>query len=87
MHFLFFGKIDPAQYQKWGSPKDKDYGGFGKYLFIPQECVSGKNALLVASGKCQEMPFISDKAIPIYREDGTVVFRIYPGGENEKEKI
>jgi len=87
MHFLFFSKIEPAEYQKLGSPKDKDYGGFGKYIFFPQQCVFGKNALLVASGKCQEAPFTSSEAIPIYRGDGTVVFRIYPGGKNEKEKI
>lgn len=79
MHFLFFQEFDPAEYQKLGSPKDKDYGGFGKLIFVPQECVSGKEALLVASGKCQEMPFVGGGAMPIYREDGTIAFRIYPG--------
>ncbi len=90
MHFLFFQKIDPRWYQDQGSPKDKDYGGFGKLIFLPQDCPQyvfdnqGVKFLSVASGVCGEEPFTSQDALLIYREDGTVAFRIYPGeGKNE----
>lgn len=87
MHFLFFTPYDPSVYQAEGSPKDKEFGGFGKFVFVPDECIDDPTArgkvdskarvLLVASGKCDKMPFTSKEAIPIYRPDNTVVFRIY----------
>lgn len=87
MHFLFFQKIDPVWYQSQGSPKDKDYGGFGKLIFFPQDCPRyvfddpDIKFLSVARGTCEENPFIDKNALPIFREDGTVAFRIYPGGK------
>ena len=89
MHLLFYGRIDPALYQRWGSPKDKDFGGFGKFIFVPDECLFNPNAggevtpetkiLYVASGKCDKIPFTDEKKSKfIYRQDGTVIFQIYP---------
>lgn len=88
MHFLFFQKFNPREYQKLGSPKDKDYGGFDKLIFVPKDCLTelpvgliNKHAkiLYVANGNCEEPQPVSDWTKLIYREDGTVVFRIYPG--------
>ncbi|MCX6791866.1 MAG: glycosyltransferase family 39 protein [Candidatus Gottesmanbacteria bacterium] len=39
-HVLFFMKYDPGTYQKEGSPKDVDFGGFGKFIFVPSFCPS-----------------------------------------------
>ena len=94
MHFLFFQKFDPEEYQKLGSPKDKDYQGFGKLVFVPGSCPTDPlvgsskepdaKVLFVASGTCEEPPFSSEETKLIKREDGTVAFRIYPGeGRNE----
>jgi 4-amino-4-deoxy-L-arabinose transferase-like glycosyltransferase len=49
IYFLFFDKYDPNLYQAQGSPRDLDYQGFSKYIFVPDECplqeVSKKNEL------------------------------------------
>ena len=83
---LFYMQYDPKQYQAEGSPKNKDYGGFGKFFFVPQDCPSlqargkipiGKRVLYVDKGDC-----IWEKSLPaqrhsyIYREDKTKAFRI-----------
>lgn len=38
IYFLFYEKYSPGLYQKEGSPRDLDYTGFGKYLFVPDDC-------------------------------------------------
>ncbi|MEK7534611.1 MAG: glycosyltransferase family 39 protein, partial [Patescibacteria group bacterium] len=83
---LFYMQYDPNKYQEEGSPKNKDYGGFGKFFFVPQDCPSLQSrnrvpdpsrTLYVDKGDCP-----LDKSIPtkrseyIYREDGTKAFRI-----------
>lgn len=83
---LFYMRYDPALYQSEGSPKTVDYGGFGKFFFVPQDCPSvqatkkipaSKKVLYIDKGDC---PW--DNSLPlrgysyIYREDGTRVFRI-----------
>jgi 4-amino-4-deoxy-L-arabinose transferase-like glycosyltransferase len=85
-HFLFFTKYDPATYQKDGSQKDKNYQGFGPYIFVPQYCPSVdkddhfpkvKRPIFVDHGSCKVNPLYKSKAI--YREDGTKAFTIvYP---------
>jgi len=93
MHFLFFQKFDPREYQKLGSPKDKDYQGFGKLVFVPDSCPtdplvgpskeSDAKVLFVAGGNCEEPPFSSKEAKLIKREDGTVAFRLFPVSVND----
>lgn len=82
-HVLFFMKYDPDTYQKEGSPKDKDFSGFGKFIFAPQFCpsIDGDDRfpktgriLYVDSGTCDIPP--SQKQTRIYREDGTLAFII-----------
>lgn len=85
-HVLFFMKYDPATYQKEGSPKDPDFGGFGKFIFAPQFCPSLDGAdkfpkigriLYVDNGTC-DIPSTQIQK-KIYREDGTLAFIIvYP---------
>lgn len=85
-HILFFMKYDPFVYQMEGSPKDKDFGGFGKFIFAKEFCpsISGSDRfpktgkiLYVDSGSCVIPPLQKQKKI--YREDGTLVFIIvYP---------
>lgn len=83
---LFYMQYDPKKYQEEGSPKNKDYGGFGKFFFIPQDCPStqtgsklpsGLLVLYIDKGDC---PSDKSKIIKeykyIYREDGTKAFRI-----------
>ncbi len=85
-HVLFYTKYDPALYQKEGSPKDPDFGGFGKFIFAPQFCpsINGNpkyqnmgRVLYVDSGTC-DIP-VTQIQKKIYREDGTLAFIIvYP---------
>lgn len=84
--YLFFNQLNPGEYQALGSPVDKDYLQFGKYLFSPLECVfsvndDGKfetdvrsNYLYVNVGKCPDYP--GTKVKNIYRPDNTIVFKI-----------
>jgi len=84
--FLFYSKYDPLKYQAEGSPKDKNYKGFGKFIFVPDICpFISKNPLIPKKGKiifiedgtCKEnanlhkVPFTY-----VLREDGTKAFRI-----------
>jgi len=80
-HVLFFMSYDPDKYQKEGSPKDKNYGGFGKFIFTPQPCPSINDddslpktgrVLYVNSGVCKISPLLKQKRI--LREDGTLAF-------------
>lgn len=77
---LFYMQYDPKEYLSEGSPKDKDYTGFGKFFFVPQACPSkdkdnrfptGK-IVYIDKGECEDS--LSDKAI--LRKDGARVFNI-----------
>jgi len=88
MHFLFFQKFDPVEYQSLGSLKDKDFQGFGKLIFVSQDCPTvlppeaseeiAVKVLYVASGICENPPFSGKETKLIRREDGTIAFRIFP---------
>ena len=79
---LFHMQYDPRIYQMEGSPKGPDYGGFGKFIFVPQACPSEQRhelslktdkILYVDKGDCLGN-ILSAKSI--YRKDGTKVFNI-----------
>jgi hypothetical protein len=76
---LFYMHYDPFKYQSGGSPKNKDYRGFGKFIFVPQDCPSIQRSeniprvdhtIYVDKGDCES------KGNVIYREDGTKAFRV-----------
>lgn len=78
---LFYMKYDPATYQNEGSPKDPEYKGFGKFIFVPQDCPyqnrdprfpKGKT-IFVERGDC---PDVSVQSKTIKREDGTNAYKI-----------
>lgn len=83
---LFYMQYDPKTYQLEGSPKNKDYGGFGKFFFMPQDCPSqtvnkaliGKRNLYIDKGDCPlDKSFQKNKNFKyIYREDRSRAFRI-----------
>jgi len=83
---LFYSKYNPKMYQEEGSTKNKDYTGFGKFFFVPQDCPSVQrsnkiskveNILFVDKGDCPSDKSIeSKKSEYIYREDSTKAFRI-----------
>jgi 4-amino-4-deoxy-L-arabinose transferase-like glycosyltransferase len=83
---LFYMKYDPAIYQKEGSPKDKAYGGFGKFFFAEASCPSidkdqrfprVNKIIYVDNGTCPDYPALQHMHyVNIYRKDGTRVFRI-----------
>lgn len=83
---LFYSKFSPAEYQSLGSPKDRDYGGFGEFIFVPNECPSKdqiphlknyKKILFVDHGICKPpSPDSKMKFTEILREDGSLGFRI-----------
>lgn len=65
-HMLFFWPIDPAAYQKGGSPRDTDNARYGKFLFVTDACPSNqsnpavaklteKRILYVDLAQCKEM--------------------------------
>ena len=84
--FLFYSHYDPATYQKEGSPKDKNYSGFGKFYFIPDTCpFSATNPLIprkgtaiyVEDGACKETKNLQNVEYKyVLREDGTKAFRV-----------
>ncbi len=78
---LFYMKYDPSTYQKEGSPKDPEYKGFGKFVFVPQDCPydnrdqrfpKGKT-LFVERGDCPDVQ-VQNKTTK--REDGTNAYKI-----------
>lgn len=83
---LFYMQYDPNQYQKEGSPKSKEYSGFGKFFFVPQDCPSvqttkntpsANHILFIDYGGCKWDKSLSFKKITyINREDGSKAFRI-----------
>lgn len=82
-HVLFYMRYDPASYQREGSPKDRDFGGFGKFIFVPQACpvtlqdslfLRYPRILYVNAGTCDIVSAAPHK--DIVREDGTRAFVI-----------
>src|SRR3990167_8222151 len=84
--FKFYIKYDPVKYQSEGSPKDKNYKGFGKFFFTPDNCPfiskdpliprNGK-LIFVEDGSCKETKALEGKIFKyILRVDGTKAFRI-----------
>lgn len=88
---LFYSRYNPQTYQEEGSPKNKDYSGFGKFFFVPQDCPSVQPAeaflkeqeikkqkvLYVDKGDCLEGSLAQTRRREyIFREDGTRAFRI-----------
>lgn len=83
---LFYLKFDPVQYQAAGSPKVADYKGFGKIIFVPQDCPflqysesfpKVEKTMYIEDGSCpndKRLKKVSYKIIN--REDGTSAFRI-----------
>ncbi|HMS22593.1 MAG TPA: glycosyltransferase family 39 protein [Candidatus Levybacteria bacterium] len=84
--FLFFSKYNPRVYQMEGSPKDVDYKGFGKYIFVPSEYPSidastnmktETSTLYIDRGTCSRPSLESGRKYKeIYREDGSLGFRV-----------
>lgn len=89
--FLFYGKYDPARFQKeteGSTMRDFDRIGFGKYEFTQEECplkqnfqkekspiIEKLNMLYVNSGLCK-IPDDSIVLAEIRRADKSVAFRI-----------
>lgn len=82
---LFYMQYDPRSYQKEGSPKNNDYGGFGKFFFVPHDCPSSrvfrellnKKIFHIDKGDCPlDKSYNARTYKYIYREDGTKAFRI-----------
>lgn len=82
---LFYSRYDPAKYIAEGSPKDADYKGFGKYIFVPQECPSlqtgvnvslSEDVVYVDRGNCEINVGLLNR-VDIPREDGSTGFRVY----------
>lgn len=80
---LFYAKYDPQAYQKEGSPKDKEYTGFGKFFFVPQACPmydrdgrfpKEEKIIYINKGDCKDS--ILYKLHDVYKEDGARAFRI-----------
>lgn len=84
--FQFYTKYDPIKYQKEGSPKDKNYKGFGKFFFTPDDCpFISKDPLIPREGKlifvehgsCKETKALNNiNYLYVLRVDGTKAFRI-----------
>ena len=79
---LFYMQYDPKDYLLEGSPKDKEYKGFGKFFFVPQACPyldkddrfpKVKRIIYINKGECD---INSQNTKTIRRKDGTKVFKI-----------
>jgi hypothetical protein len=83
---LFYMKYDPAIYQQEGFPKDKAYGGFGKFFFAEAACPSidrdyrfpvVSKTIYVDNGNCPDYPALNKlKHTYIVGKDGVKIFRI-----------
>lgn len=82
---LFYSKYNPSTYIAEGSPKDSDYKGFGKFIFVPQECPSlqsgvdvqiSENIMYVDRGSCPVNTGLKVRR-DVLREDGSLGFRVY----------
>lgn len=84
--FLFYSQYDPLKYQTEGSPRDRDYRGFGKFIFVPDICpFTSKNplipkkvkAIFIEDGSCKENKNLHKVHFTyILREDKTKAFRV-----------
>lgn len=82
--YLFFNKIDPAYFQKSGSPRDHNGLQFGNFIFDDSTCPSNNvenlykykfPILFVDAGDCK--PKINYEVLKsIKRADNTIVFNI-----------
>ena len=79
---LFYTKYDPKTYLLEGAIKDRDYTGFGKFFFVPQDCpyqqkgnrfLTVKKIIYVDNGVCEDN---AKNQKTIYRKDGSKVFNI-----------
>ncbi len=79
---LFYMQYDPRMYQTEGSPKDHDYKGFGKFIFVPQACPfhqkheyfpKGYKVIYIEKGECATNAQ-NEKAI--FRKDGIKEFNL-----------
>lgn len=83
---LFYSQYSPEKYIEEGSPKDADFKGFGKYIFVPSDCPSYDKSLnipevgkilYVDRGTCKPPSTNSRiKFKEILREDGSLGFRV-----------
>lgn len=81
---LFYMRYDPAIYQREGLPKDKEYQGFGKFIFVPQNCPStqqndrypiSSHIIYINAAECKETFYVKyQKAI--FKQDGTKAYKI-----------
>jgi 4-amino-4-deoxy-L-arabinose transferase-like glycosyltransferase len=87
IQILFFNKTDPRYYQAAGSRMDKDYTGWGKYIFIPKEClltydekkqtVTGNpDILYVSAGTCDIPPENVKLLTTVNWQDGSAAFKL-----------
>lgn len=95
IHFLFYLKFDPKIYQQTNSVRDDDYKGFGKYIFVPDECpdpaeyrkrgildnTANDNILFIANGTCNTPLSVNELKV-IVRPDDTPVFRVWEAKNN-----
>ena len=83
---LFYMQYNPATYQQEGFPKDRAYGGFGKFFFAEAACPSKdrdlrfpnvKKTIYVDNGNCPDYPALSGiKHTYVVGKDGVKIFRI-----------
>jgi 4-amino-4-deoxy-L-arabinose transferase-like glycosyltransferase len=69
---LFFWPIDPAVYQKEGSPKETDYAWYRKFLFVIDACPSLLNNPSIQDLKADRILYV-DKAECKIAEDDIVI--------------
>lgn len=79
---LFYMQYNPKLYQSEGTPRDKEYMGFGKFFFVPESCPSQqkdnrfpkiKKVIYIDKGDCEDG---GRNTKTIYRKDGSKVFNI-----------
>ncbi len=95
IYILFYSRYNPSKYQNEGSPRDLDYKGFDKYVFVPQGCppivkkeeeemdTGEQGTLYVDQGDCP-VPKGARLIDTVFWKDGTPAFKILDYPKNLK---
>jgi hypothetical protein len=68
-HILFFWPVDPANYQKEGSPRDTDNARYRNFLFVSDACPSQLSDPAVVALRVARILYVDSAACALAKND------------------